>query len=321
MIEENIKGQDKSYEGEVDLLELFYALFQGKWIITSIASFTSIVGVIYSLNLPNIYESKALLTPADTSSSISQTLKNASGLAGLAGIRLLPSPQTENTNYFQAVQKLNSLSFFEDNIMPNIFLPDLMAFETWDPNSNTINYNEKIYNKDTNKWVRDYSYPFKQVPSAQESFIAFKDKHFSFSADSETGFVSLSIKHQSPFIAKEWADLLIHEVNAFYRHKDKLLSEKAVNYLNKQIALTNFSEVKDAISNLLQQETKKLTLIEANEYYVFEYIDPPAVMEIKSEPRRAIICIMFALFGGVIGSLYVVVRYFSYRDEELGGQV
>ena len=42
----------------------------------------------------------------------------------------------------------------------------------------------------------------------------------------------------------------------------------------------------------LQEQIQKLTLIEANEFYVFEYIDPPAVMEKKSDPNRKLICII-----------------------------
>ena len=66
---------------------------------------------------------------------------------------------------------------------------------------------------------------------------------------------------------------MISEVNYFYRQKDKSESEKAVRYLNEQIAMTNLSEVKVAVSKLLQEETKKLALIEAKQFYVFEYID------------------------------------------------
>jgi hypothetical protein len=51
--------------------------------------------------------------------------------------------------------------------------------------------------------------------------------------------------------------------------------------------MTSLSEIKQVLAQLLQEETKKLTLIEANQSYVFDYIDPPAVMEKKSEPKRS----------------------------------
>ena len=56
---------------------------------------------------------------------------------------------------------------------------------------------------------------------------------------------------------------------------------------------------------------QQLTLIEASDFYVFEYIDPPAVMENKSEPSRAAICIIGAILGGLLGCLIAVVRYYS----------
>ena len=50
------------FDDEIDLRELFYVLLKGKWIIVSVTTFASFIGIIYSLLLPNIYESKALLS-------------------------------------------------------------------------------------------------------------------------------------------------------------------------------------------------------------------------------------------------------------------
>ena len=298
------------FDDEIDLLEIFNVLLQGKWIIVSITTFISIVGVIYSLYLPNIYESKALLVPVNTTTSISGGLEGYSSLAGLAGIRL-PSGSVEG-NSVKAIKKITSLSFFEKNIMTNIHLPDLMAVKSWNPESNTLYFDASIFNADNNTWVRDYSYPQQQKPSPQESFEVFITKHLSLSEDVATGFSTLSIKHQSPFIAKQWAELVVNEVNSFYRQKDKAESEKAVSYLNQQISMTGFSEIKEVLAQLLQEETKKLTLIEANKSYVFDYIDPPAVMEEKSEPKRALICILFALLGGMLSILLVLIRHYIF---------
>ena len=103
------------FGNEIDLRELFQVLFQGKWIIVSMTTFVSIVAVIYSLSLPNIYQSKSLLVPVNSSSSISGALGSYGGLAGLAGISL-PSGGDES-NSKQAIEKLSSLSFFENNIL------------------------------------------------------------------------------------------------------------------------------------------------------------------------------------------------------------
>ena len=315
MQEAHSNKHPNDFDDEIDLRELFYVLLEGKWIIVSLTAFVSIIGVIYSLLLPNIYESKAMLVPVNSSSGISGALGSYSGLAGLAGISL-PSGGDEG-NSAKAIQKISSLSFFENNILPNIHLPDLMAVKSWNSKTNTLTFDDSIYDTNSNTWIRDFSYPQQQIPSAQESFEVFKTAHLSLSEDKKSGFITLAIKHQSPFIAKQWVELVINEVNAFYRQKDKSESEKAVSYLNQQISITGLSEIKQVIAQLLQEETKKLTLIEANQYYVFDYIDPPAVMEKKSEPKRALICILSALLGGMLSVLLVLIRHYAFNKKTL----
>ena len=313
MQETYINKSSNDFDDEIDLRELFYVLLEGKWIIVSLTAFASIIGVIYSLLLPNIYESKAMLVPVNSSSGISGALGGYSGLAGLAGISL-PAGGDEG-NSAKAIEKIRSLSFFENNILPNIHLPDLMAVKSWNSKKNILNFDGSIYDTSSNTWVRDYSYPQQQIPSPQESFEVFKTKHLSLSEDKKSGFVSLSIKHQSPFVAKQWVELIVNEVNSFYRQKDKIESEKAVSYLSQQISMTNLAEIKEALAQLLQEETKKLTLIEANKYYVFDYIDPPAVMEKKSEPTRALIFILFSLLGGILSAFVVLARHYAMKQK------
>ena len=305
----------KDFDDEIDLQEIFYILLKGKWIIISMTAFASIIGVTFSLLLPNIYESKALLVPVNSSASISGVLGGSSALAGLAGIRLPPGNDEGNSQ--KAIQKIGSLSFFENNILPNIYLPDLMAFKAWNSEINSIIYDKNIYDIESNVWVRDFSYPKKQIPSAQESYKKFKGEHLSISEDKQSGFISLAIKHQSPLIAKQWAELVVNEVNNFYRQKDKLESEKALKYLNQQISLTSLSEIKESLAQLLQEQTKKLTLIEANEFYVFDYIDPAVAMEEKSEPRRALICILGTILGGFFSVLLVLIRHYTFSKKTL----
>jgi len=309
MQEEN--NSFKHQNDEIDLREVLHVLLEGKWIIGTVVAFFSVTVVFFSLSLPNIYQSRALLTPIAPTDNISGALSSYSGLINLAGVRL-PSQGAES-NAVKAMEKMHSLSFFESDILPNINLPELMAMDSWDPMTNEIKFNEDIYLKASNKWVRKFSYPKKLVPSAQESFERFHKRHFFLSEDKKTGFISLRIQHQSPLIAKEWAELVIDQINTFYREKDKTEAEKAVNYLNNQIRKTNLAEIKEVIANLLQQETQKLTLIEASEAYVFDYIDPPAVMEKKIAPTRSKICIIGALLGGIFGVLIVLLRHYFFR--------
>tara|TARA_X000000368_G_scaffold418659_1_gene419264 strand:+ start:112 stop:1056 length:945 start_codon:yes stop_codon:yes gene_type:complete len=298
-------------DDEIDFKELFQLIWQKKWFVLSITGLFSLIAIIYSLALPNIYQSRALLSPMEGQGGINQALGNYSGIASFAGINL--PTQDSDSNAVKSIQKLNSLSFFEENILPNIFLPDLMAIESWDRTSNDISYNKKIYNDTTQTWVRDIKYPQTQMPSAQESFRVFIKDNLFVSKDMDTGFVTIAIKHQSPFIAKEWTEIIVNQLNDFFRKKDKAEAQAAVAFLNIQIAQTSFAEIKQVIAELIQQKTQQLALIEVSKFYVFEYLDPPAVMEQKSEPKRSLICILGAFIGGFLGVFIVILRHYAFN--------
>ena len=288
-------------DDEIDLRQLLKVVWDGKIIIIAITTFFSIAAVIYSLSLPNIYQSKALLSPVGEQVSSNQSMNNLGGLASLAGIDISNQGGGNSVN---AIEKLRTLSFYKDNILPNIFLPDLMAIKSWDADNNIINYNESLFNTEQQTWA--------EIPSPQESYKVFMSV-LEFSKNFDTGFVSISVKHQSPHIAKEWTELIVNQLNDFFRAKDKREAQAAMDFLNLQIAQTSFTEIKQVIAQLLQQKMQTLTLIEANKLYVFSYLDPPVVMEEKSEPQRALICILYAVFGFMISIIIVFIKY--YRSD------
>ena len=243
------------HEDEIDFNLIFQILWLNKWIICSITTFFAIASLIYSLSLPNIYQSKSLLSPVDQNNGISQAMKNYGGIASIAGISL---PQSAGGKTAEAVEKIKTLSFFENQILPNIFLPDLMAVDSWDASSNKIIYNNDLFNEETKSWVSP-----SLIPSSQKSFETFK-RSMNVSENRDTGFVSIVVKHKSPLIAKELSEIIVNELNQFYRLKDKQEAQAAMIYLNSQMAQTSLAEVKQVIAALLQQKIQQTTLIEAN---------------------------------------------------------
>jgi uncharacterized protein involved in exopolysaccharide biosynthesis len=308
---------DNTYlaDSEIDFNEILSVLWKGKWQIVATTTLLIIIAFTYSFSLPNIYQSKALLSPVGEQNSMNSAMKSYGGIASLAGINL-PS-QASGSNSIKALDKLKSLSFFTDNILPNIFLPDLMAIKSWDPRTNTIIYNKEDFNQDTQTWIRDFGYPQTQIPSAQESFRVFMSENLNFSQNIDTGFITISIKHQSPYVAQAWTELVVKELNHFFRVKDKAEAQTSMIFLNNQMAKTSLAEIRQVIAQLLQQKTQKMTLIEANNFYVFDYIDPPAVMEQKAEPQRAIILVLGAFLGSILGMFIVLIRGYYFVGKKL----
>tara|TARA_A100001035_G_C27770108_1_gene495869 strand:- start:797 stop:1750 length:954 start_codon:yes stop_codon:yes gene_type:complete len=309
----NHKNTALNHDAEIDFKELFQIIWDSKILVSSITFIFMVIAILYSLLQPNIYQSNALLSPMESQGGLSSALGNYSGIATIAGINI-PS-QDSDSNAVKSIKKLNSLSFFSENILPNIFLPDLMAMQSWDSVSNVNSYDEDIYDASKQTWVRDYQYPQNQIPSAQEAFKIFMKEHLSVDKDIDTGFVTISIKHQSPFVAKNWTEVIVDQLNDFYRIKDKAEAEAAVAFLNMQISQTSYSEIKQVIAELIQQKTQQLALIEVSKFYVFEYLDPPAVMEQKSEPNRMLICLFGIFLGGFIGILTVILRHYAFKND------
>jgi LPS O-antigen subunit length determinant protein (WzzB/FepE family) len=286
---------------EIDIKSLFKIIINGKLLITASTVLFSIIAVTYSLTLSNIYQSTALLSPVGEQSGSGGSLDNIGGLASLAGISISSSSGGNST---KAITKITTLSFFEENILPNIFLPDLMAVKTWDEESNSIIYNAK-YNSQTAQWA--------EIPHPQKSFKAFKDK-LQVTQDYDTKFLTISIKHESPHIAKEWVELVVNQINDSFRASDKREAESAMKFLNSQMALTSYSEIKQVVAQILKQKMQQLTLIEANEFYVFSYIDQPAVPRKKIEPTRSSISMLGTIFGFMLGVFIVLVRNYFKKD-------
>ena len=287
---------------EIDIKLLFKTIFNGKLLISASTVLFSIIAVTYSLTLSNIYQSTALLSPVGEQSGSSGSLDNIGGLASLAGISISSSSGGNTT---KAITKITTLSFFEENILPNIFLPDLMAVSTWNEESNSVIYDDSLYSVQTGKW--------NEIPHPQKSYEAYLKK-LQVSQDYDTKFLTISFKHESPHIAKEWTELVVNQINDSFRARDKFEAETAMNFLYAQMALTSYTEIKEVVAQVLKQKMQQLALIEANEFYVFSYLDQPAVAKEKIEPSRSSISILGALFGFMLGVLIVLVRSYFKED-------
>ena len=291
MSELNFKSITKILLKEFKIIIIFFLVF-------------SVASVTISLSIPNVYKSKALLVPLHNS-GIGDSMENYRGLASFAGIRI-PSNNSENKS-LEAISKIKSYSFYKDHILSKINLHDLMAVKNWDPSSNKVYYDENVYDEDTSTWVRKVKKPKTIIPSTQESFKEF-NKLLTVTVDDINGFVTISIEHQSPFVAKLWNEIIISEINKFFRQKEKEESLIAISYLESQALETKLSEIKLVLSKLIEKEIQTLTLIEVNEDYVFKVLDYPIAAELKSKPNRPLICIFGAFLGFLLGCFFVVLR-------------
>lgn len=296
-------GYNFAKDDEIDLRELFRVIWQGKWIIIAVTFVFAVGSVFYALSLPNIYKSEVTLAPAGDDGGM-RLSGQLGGLASLAGVNL-GGARGDKTQLALAV--LNSKKFKMDFIERREIMPELMAVEDWRIDTNTLVYNEEIFDPNSNRWVREVELPRETVPSLQEA-VKFLNEILLSSRDEETGLVTVSVEHVSPVIAKRWVEWIIYDLNENMRAREKEESAKSIAYLEAQLKETELADVKQVLFELIEEQTKTYMFTEVRDEYVFKTIDPAIVPEEKSKPSRALICIFSVLLGGVLSTFVVVVR-------------
>nr|WP_049763597.1 Wzz/FepE/Etk N-terminal domain-containing protein [Shewanella frigidimarina] len=299
---------------EIDLRELFAVIWKGKLLIIAITAVFAIGAVIFAINQPNIYKSEALLAPAESEQSgggLAALAGQFGGLASMAGINLDGGGGVDKTQ--MAIEVMKSRQFTSNFIQKHHILPDLMAAEKWDMVDNIISYDENVYNVANSEWVREVELPYKPEPSMQEAYKEFS-KIFAVNADKETGMVTVSLEYLSPQIAQQWVNWLVQDINKEMKDRDVAEATRSTTFLKSQIEQTNVADIRSILYKLIEEQAKTIMFAEVRDEYVFKTIDPALVQEEKSKPKRALICVLGTMLGGMLGVMLVLIRYFVKKE-------
>lgn len=299
-------------DDEIDLKELFLALWKGKWIIILMTTLFAVGGVFYALSQPNTYKAEAILASASDSQSggLAAMASQFGGLASLAGINL-GGGGTDSKGI--ALATLQSRQFLNAFIHKYDLLVPLMAGEKWDKTQDQLILNADLYDVQKKEWATDDQGKALK-PSDWKAYGAFK-RILSISDNKDNGLVTLSITHLSPTIAKQWVDWLVVDLNAWVKKESLDESRRNISYLEEQIERTSISDMQSVFYQLIEEQTKNLMLAQVQDEFAFKTIDPAVVPEEKAGPKRALICVLAVLLGGMLGMGIVLIRFaFTKKD-------
>ena len=300
-------------DDEIDLRELFAVLWTGKYWIAGLTSIAAILSVVYALSLPNIYRSEALLAPSSMDGGgIGGLAKQYGGLASLAGISLPGGGEMDKTALALAVIK--SRRFISDFIQRHDILVPLMAADGWDQSTGELSIDADIYDTGSATWVRAVRPPQPVQPSGQEAHGVF-DALLSITEDKKSGFVSLSIAHYSPMVAQQWVTWLVEDINNTLRAQDVAEAENSIAYLKTQVDATSLTDLQSRFFEMIQSQTETIMLAKVREEYAFKTVDPAVIPEQKDKPKRALICILGTLLGGMLSVLWVLIRHYALNRD------
>lgn len=308
----NQKPEQYSYsDDEIDLRELFATLWRGKWIILATTLLFAVGGVAYAFSQPNVYTASVLLAPAidESGGRISGQL---AGLASLAGVNLGGEDFNKTV---VAKEVLQSRAFLSDFIRRYSLASPLVAAEAWDAEREQWVIDTEIFNPNTGEWVSDDNGKSKE-PTDWDLVKKFKEL-LRVSDNRDTGMVTVSITSLSPMAAKEWMDLLIKDLNERMRVQDIAEAEASIRYVEGKLQETSIAGMQQIFYQLIESETRTIMLANAQREYVFKTIDPAVVPQEPSGPKRALICVIAVMLGGMLGvSIVLVLAFIRFEKEE-----
>jgi len=266
-------------DDEIDLFELWNALWRSRGLIASISAAFAAGSVAYTLLSPPWYSANVLLAPVKEKTSLDLPGQLA-GLAGLVGIG------SGGTGSVEAIAVLKSRDFARAFIEDQALLPILFS-EDWDATAG--------------RWK------LAEPPDLRLAVKLFDEKVREVNEDRKTGLVTLSIEWKDPKLAAAWANLLAIRLNDHMRQRALAEADANVIYLRHELEATTVVMLQQSISRLLESEMQKLMLARGNAEFAFRIIDRAEVPRINWA-RRILIVVLAALIGGIFSVFVVFIR-------------
>ena len=288
--------------GSFDFRAILQSLWLGKWFIASVTGACALLSVAIALWLPNEYEAKVVLMPASSSggaSGLSRLAGQLGGLASLGAAGLLG--QGEDDKAIMSIELVKSWGFQEHFIRENQLEVPLMAASGWNSQENRLEIDPDIYDVAQKRWVKTFTARGGKThePGGWDLYEEFSNR-ISISQDRKTNFITLRVRHYSPFLAKEWADKIVASVNQQLQKRDRDEAQKSIEYLEAKLSQTSLTEMKTAFAKLIEEQTKSLMLADVGEEYALKTLSPAKVPERKASPKRALIAALGVLAGLVL---------------------
>jgi len=286
----------------VSFKKLFSIIFRMKWFILFI-TLTFAVGSVYiAMGKPNVYTAKGIFVPAqsDSGGGLSQLAGQFGGLAGMAGLSLGGGKGDDNAI---ALELLKSRSFLQSFIEKRNILPQLLAATKWDQTTDSLIYDETLYNVQEQKWVRGAPPGKAVIPTPWEGFYQLRSL-LDVNYINKKGMIKISFTYLSPELAKTWLNWLIADLNSYWRLQEKKLADDSIEYLQQQVDKTNNNEMKEIFYSIIAEQTQKVVLTEVRKEYLFKTLSPIVIPEEKSAPSRALIAAAGTFLGGLLSLLF-----------------
>jgi uncharacterized protein involved in exopolysaccharide biosynthesis len=157
----------------------------------------------------------------------------------------------------------------------------------------------------------------KKAPTLWLAVRDFKQGVLTVRKDARKGVTTVAVEWTDPAIAARWANGLIRLANELIRARAIEDATRDIAYLNRQLEQTNALELRQALYDIIKNETKTLMLANGREEYAFETVDPAVPPERKVRPHRALNTLVGLALGLFLGTVIAFIRALIRRHRSV----
>ena len=291
---------------EIDLRELFGALWRGKFVIA--------LCVIAAISLASLYlrtaERKYTVTYVFAPVASDDTGPNLSGLGGLASLAgvSLPSSSSGDFKTFKYLLKSEEVASFvleDEELVKQIFAPEWSAesgIYQQPPDGPYTPHIRKLKKLLTGQDPSAYV-----VPNAARLSDWMRDA-FAASEDRDTGFLTLSSETAKPATMLAVMERVTRETDRLLKERYIQSSEQTMGFYQQQLARARAREHREALAKLIAQEDRKLMLASKGSFFVAEPLTNPSVSLHPTSPKASLVLALSVVLGGFFGAALVLIR-------------
>lgn len=269
-----MSGATANDSAEIDLLTVWRVLSEHRYLIAAFVALGGAIALVLALVTTPIFRAQVVLTEANEQSigGISSIASQLGGLASLAGVNLPAGSAGPD-----ALALIKSQRLIDEFITRKNLVEKLQGKE---PDRRTVWWAART----------------------------FKNDVLSIRQDTVERTITVAMEWTDPATAASWANDFVALGNELMRMRAMDEANRSVAYLTKQLEQTDVVEVRRAMYNLIEAQTKTLMLTNARIEYAYKIIDPARAPELKDRPRRTLMVLLGGFLGFVVGSIAAFIR-------------
>ena len=307
-----LMNQNNELNDEIDLKDLFFAIWNGKVYIILVSVISVFFASFYLQNAERKYSVEYNLKPVGETKS-NHSLSGLGGIASIAGIQLPTSSNTDFNIFKELITstEVSKIIFENKKIIRDIFSSE------WDEMENKFSRPPKskiqTFVSDTKKLLTGNTEENYMPPNPKRLSI-FMNKNIQIGEDKTTGFLEFASETSKP---KLMLSLILEATKA----SDKIMRQRYIDFskeplvfYKEKLRTARSREHREALAGLISKEEQKLMFASRGKYFIAEpYINPKISLH-PTLPKPKLILAISLVFGFFLWSALVIMRHVIKKE-------